>query len=512
MVAMALSWSALPKLRGLSLAYADVRAEGTEMLMRSLIRNMTVSDLDLSGNQLSGASVRAITFTLAHNRVLRKLVLADCGVHEPSACQLVAGMLSNPNLKLTDVVGFNLGPPLVTLGHPQNLAQTPNRDIVGKLCALAKAQQAQVQSQQRGSGTRSQKRQRSTEASAFMSAGLAQQGLFVHLPRVPYDPVELGELHKIFCINDGAEYLRVGPAGASVQALAAKISGASGGATSGPPAPAPAPAQASSAAPAGPPPPLPEDHQPPMGLPRGGGGSMGSLGGFDLAGLGDLETDLDSCIVLPPGILASAADDFSDLSSRDFADISSAAAFAADALDNRAANALWGGPNGLDALLGDDDAGPGDVDLALGDGGGAGTKRAHALVDDDAAPPPALPSAAGPGVDVASASPGGGPAKHRRIIERFPSMSRQVDDLITAPRNYPTVLTMLRQLSYWTMYMGEGGWVTRRVLVVDDSASVRSFLKKVFEHKGYVTVLLAAAAAAAMLLVLVRRPLSCSSY
>ena len=48
-------------------------------------------------------------------------------------------------------------------------------------------------------------------------------------------------------------------------------------------------------------------------------------------------------------------------------------------------------------------------------------------------------------------------------------------------------LACMREMLYSSLYSGAGSWFTKRVLIVDDSKVMRTFLKRLLQGKGYAT-------------------------
>jgi CheY-like chemotaxis protein len=54
-------------------------------------------------------------------------------------------------------------------------------------------------------------------------------------------------------------------------------------------------------------------------------------------------------------------------------------------------------------------------------------------------------------------------------------------------RMHAEALAAMREMLFASLYQGAGGWVTKRVLVVDDSKVIRTFLKRLLQRQGFAT-------------------------
>ena len=71
-------------------------------------------------------------------------------------------------------------------------------------------------------------------------------------------------------------------------------------------------------------------------------------------------------------------------------------------------------------------------------------------------------------------------------VNAFPALRLNAEAFLQFRMHREALLTM-RQMLYAGLYRGAGGWTTKRVLVVDDSKSMRTFLKRLLEKQGFAT-------------------------
>lgn len=96
-------------LEKLDISFNRVSTVGIKAIMKSLSENDSLRYLGLSGIPLDQNSSKAVSYALAYNQSLEELKIDSCSVGYSGQRHIVAGIVSNRNVKLRTVTGFPLG-------------------------------------------------------------------------------------------------------------------------------------------------------------------------------------------------------------------------------------------------------------------------------------------------------------------------------------------------------------------------------------------------------------------
>lgn len=96
------------ELEHLDLSFNRISTVGIKAVMKSLSENGSLRALSLSGIPIDQNASKAVSYALAYNQSLMKLHLDSCCVGYSGQRHIVAGIVSNTNVKLRDVTGFQL--------------------------------------------------------------------------------------------------------------------------------------------------------------------------------------------------------------------------------------------------------------------------------------------------------------------------------------------------------------------------------------------------------------------
>ncbi|KAG7353807.1 leucine rich repeat LRR-containing protein [Nitzschia inconspicua] len=107
------------RLEVLDVSFNKVSTVGIKALMKSLSENDSLQQLSLCGIPMDQNASKAVSYALAYNQSLEKFNIDSCSVGYSGQRHIVAGIVSNRNVKLRILTGFPLGPITMTLGIPQ---------------------------------------------------------------------------------------------------------------------------------------------------------------------------------------------------------------------------------------------------------------------------------------------------------------------------------------------------------------------------------------------------------
>jgi len=93
----------------LDLSFNRVSTVGIKALMKSLSENGSLTTLSLSGMPMDQNASKAISYALAYNRSLQRFHVDSCCIGYSGQRHIVAGIVSNRNVKLRAFSGFPLG-------------------------------------------------------------------------------------------------------------------------------------------------------------------------------------------------------------------------------------------------------------------------------------------------------------------------------------------------------------------------------------------------------------------
>jgi len=107
------------RLEVLDISFNRISTVGIKALMKSLSENDSLQKLALCGIPMDQNASKAVSYALAYNQSLERFNIDSCSVGYSGQRHIVAGIVSNRNVKLRVLTGFPLGPITMTLGIPQ---------------------------------------------------------------------------------------------------------------------------------------------------------------------------------------------------------------------------------------------------------------------------------------------------------------------------------------------------------------------------------------------------------
>lgn len=113
---VAASLKSMPSLSRLNLAFNQIGSRGITSLMRSLVMCKSIKYLGLSGNILKIQGAIALAFTLTKHPRLEELDLDNCCLGQAAQCHIVAGIISNRWVPMKRLNGYAVAPPMVAMG------------------------------------------------------------------------------------------------------------------------------------------------------------------------------------------------------------------------------------------------------------------------------------------------------------------------------------------------------------------------------------------------------------
>ncbi|KAL3916168.1 MAG: hypothetical protein SGILL_005302 [Bacillariaceae sp.] len=97
------------RLEVLDVSFNKVSTVGVKALMKSLSENDSLQSLSLCGIPMDQNASKAVSYALAYNQSLTKFNIDSCSVGYSGQRHIVAGIVSNRNVKLRALTGFPLG-------------------------------------------------------------------------------------------------------------------------------------------------------------------------------------------------------------------------------------------------------------------------------------------------------------------------------------------------------------------------------------------------------------------
>ena len=103
-------------LEHLDISFNRVSTVGIKAVMKSISENNSLRTLSLSGIPIDQNASKAVSYALAYNQSLMKLYLDSCCVGYSGQRHIVAGIVSNTNVNLRVLTGFQLSGKLLSYG------------------------------------------------------------------------------------------------------------------------------------------------------------------------------------------------------------------------------------------------------------------------------------------------------------------------------------------------------------------------------------------------------------
>jgi len=107
------------ELQMLDLSYNRITTVGIKAIMKSLSENQSMRSFAMAGMAMDQNASKATSYALAYNTTLQALNIDSCSIGYSGQRHIVAGIVSNREVKLRSITGFPLGPITMTLGIPQ---------------------------------------------------------------------------------------------------------------------------------------------------------------------------------------------------------------------------------------------------------------------------------------------------------------------------------------------------------------------------------------------------------
>ncbi|KAL7561230.1 hypothetical protein ACA910_004151 [Epithemia clementina (nom. ined.)] len=120
-------------LEQIDVGFNGIKSVGMKLFMAAVAESKKLKTLSLSGNTLDSSSAKAIAYALATNRSLVSLNLVHCSTDQTVLRQIAAGIVSNSKIGIRDLMGFQLGPLVVSLGFPPVLGHYSNEQVLNFL-------------------------------------------------------------------------------------------------------------------------------------------------------------------------------------------------------------------------------------------------------------------------------------------------------------------------------------------------------------------------------------------
>ena len=123
----------VPNLEQIDVGFNGIKSVGLKLFMTAVAETKKLNTLSLSGNILDPSSAKATAYALAFNRSLVSLNLVNCSTESTILRQIAAGIVSNSHIALRDLIGFEMGPLVVSLGFPEAVGHWTNEQVLNFL-------------------------------------------------------------------------------------------------------------------------------------------------------------------------------------------------------------------------------------------------------------------------------------------------------------------------------------------------------------------------------------------
>jgi Ran GTPase-activating protein (RanGAP) involved in mRNA processing and transport len=121
---------ALSSLATLNVGFNKIKSPGMKLLMKAVSESQTLQSLSVSGNPVDTTSAKFIAYALAYNNSLLSISLDHCSITTEGQRHIVAGIVSNSQISLREIRGFNVGPVIITLGFPAVMEHWNNEHVM----------------------------------------------------------------------------------------------------------------------------------------------------------------------------------------------------------------------------------------------------------------------------------------------------------------------------------------------------------------------------------------------
>ena len=120
----------------LNVAFNGIESRGLRKIALVTASSGSLTSLSLSGNKISSDVAEDIHSLVSNSRILEVLSLDHHSLGEAGQIQIASGIASNNHSRLKKFTGFLLGPAMVQLGSPADLAPLTNEKCLEYLHAL----------------------------------------------------------------------------------------------------------------------------------------------------------------------------------------------------------------------------------------------------------------------------------------------------------------------------------------------------------------------------------------
>jgi hypothetical protein len=139
----------------LNVAFNNIESRGLRRIAQAVCASSSVTGLSLSGNKISSDVAGDVHNLVLNSRILRALALDCHSVGEAGQIQIASGIAGNSQSALEKFNGFLLGPAMVQLGSPPELAPLTNEKCLLYLRTLWKDAQREFGGPGGGGGVQS---------------------------------------------------------------------------------------------------------------------------------------------------------------------------------------------------------------------------------------------------------------------------------------------------------------------------------------------------------------------
>jgi Ran GTPase-activating protein (RanGAP) involved in mRNA processing and transport len=120
----------LRNLETLDVGFNGIQPSGMTLFMKAVAEATGLRSLSVSGNSIDTSASRAVAYALGYNRSLVSISLVHCSTDSESRRHITAGIVSNSNITIRDLSGFEMGPVVVTLGFPAPIEHWTNEQVL----------------------------------------------------------------------------------------------------------------------------------------------------------------------------------------------------------------------------------------------------------------------------------------------------------------------------------------------------------------------------------------------
>jgi Ran GTPase-activating protein (RanGAP) involved in mRNA processing and transport len=120
----------LRNLETLDVGFNGIQPPGMKLFMNAVAEATGIRSLSVSGNIIDADASRAVAYAMGHNRSLVSISLVHCSACSESRRHIAAGIVSNSNITIRDLSGFDMGPVVVSLGFPAPIEHWTNEQVL----------------------------------------------------------------------------------------------------------------------------------------------------------------------------------------------------------------------------------------------------------------------------------------------------------------------------------------------------------------------------------------------